>query len=108
MRFPRAQAEADDLVEGVAKVLAEQGVDARIDGRIAVAQPEEYGEEQRRDAVVTEGPYDVHGEEGQPAADETAHDDAQRFRRLGLHFEAFHLRLDVAPVQLGHRRLAGR
>ena len=89
--FFGAETVAEDLLEGEAKVFAEQGVDARIDGRIAVAQPEEDGEEHRRDALGAEGPHHVHGEERHPAADESAHDDTQRLGRFRLHFETLHL-----------------
>lgn len=43
------------------------------------------------DAVGTEGPHQVHREEGQPANDEAAHYDAQRLRRLRLHSYPLHL-----------------
>ena len=76
MRPTCAQTLADNLLEGESKIATEQGVDARIDGRIAVAQPEEDGEENRRYAFRTERPYHVHGEERHPADDKTAHDNA--------------------------------
>ena len=40
VRLARAQTPAHDHLEGEAKVLAEHGVDARVDGRVAVAEPE--------------------------------------------------------------------
>ena len=43
VRASGAQALAHDLLEGEAEVPTEQGVDARINGGIAVAQPEEDG-----------------------------------------------------------------
>ena len=98
-----AQALAQNLLESEAEVLAEQSVDARVDGRVAVAQPEEDGEEDRRDALFAEGPDDVHSEERHPAAYESADDDAQRLGGFGLHLEALHLGLDVAPVEFVHR-----
>ncbi len=76
VRASSAQALADNLLEGEAEVPTEQGVDARINGGIAVAQPEEDGKEDRRDALRTERPYHVHREERHPANDETADNDA--------------------------------
>lgn len=73
VRTTSAEALADDLLEGEAEVAREQGVDARIDGRIAIAQPEEDGEEGRRDAFGTECPHDVHREEWHPAHDEATY-----------------------------------
>lgn len=76
MRTSRAQTLAHNLLEGVAEVATKHGVDARIDGRIAVAEPEENGEERRRNALRTECTHHVHGEEGHPAHDETSNDDS--------------------------------
>jgi len=39
------------------------------------------------DAVRQERTHQIHAEEGQPAHDEAADDDAQSLRRLGLHAE---------------------
>lgn len=86
-----AQAVADDLLEGEAEVLAEQRVDARVYGRVAVAQPEQHAEHRRVDASGAERAHQVHREERQPAQDEAAHDYRQRLRRLRLHSDSFHL-----------------
>lgn len=71
-----AEAPADDALEGEPKVFGEERVDQRVDGTVAVAQPEEDGEEERVYALLAEGANEVHGEEGQPAEDEAADDDA--------------------------------
>lgn len=47
------------------------------------------------DVIRTECAHQVHGEERQPAHYETADDDAQGLRRLGLHAESLHLRFYV-------------
>jgi len=101
-----AQTLAENLLESEAEILAEEGVDAGIDGRVAVAQPEEDGKEHRRDALFAEGADDVHGEERHPAADESADDDSQRLGRFGLHLEALHLGFNIASVEFVDR-LAG-
>lgn len=110
----RAEALANDALERKAEILGEQRIDHWIDGRVAVAQPKEERKHQRLDAVVAERAYQVHGEEWQPADDEQADDDGQRFGRLRFHAEPFHLRLDIplahflarprrqALVQIGH------
>ena len=95
VRLFSAQALAQDLLKGEAEILAEECVDARVDGRVAVAQPEENREQDGRDALRTECAHHIHREEGHPATNESAHDDAQRLGRLGLHFEALHLSLDA-------------
>lgn len=41
--------------------------------------------------IRKERAHQVHGEERQPAQDETADDDAQGLRRLGLHTKSLHL-----------------
>lgn len=86
-----AEARADDALEREPEVLGEERVDQRIDGAVAVAQPEEHGEEERGDALLAERADEVHGEEGQPAEDEAADDDPQRFGRFGFHPEPLHL-----------------
>lgn len=62
-----AQAAADDALEGEPEVVAEQRVQTGVDGRVAVAQPEEDREDQRVDALDAERAHHVHGEEWQPA-----------------------------------------
>jgi len=94
---PGANASAHYPLEGDPELVGEQGIDHRIDGRVAVAQPEEHREDRGLDAVLAEGPYQIHGEEGQPADDEAAHDDGQCLGRLGFHAEPLHLELG-APL----------
>lgn len=77
----------DYLFEGEPEVLAEHGVDARIYGRVAVPEPEQYAEDRGVYAVrvVAERPYQVHREEGHPAENESAHYYRQGLGRLRLH-----------------------
>ena len=91
VRLFGTQTLAQDLLEGEAKVSAEEGVDARVDGWVAVAQPEEDREQHGRDALRTKGPHHVHREERHPAHNESTHDDTQSLGRLRLHLEALHL-----------------
>lgn len=95
-----AQELAQDLLEGVPELPGEHGVDEGVDGRVAVAQPEDDGEGERGDAFVAEGRDQVHGEEGAPAANEAANDDSQGLGGLRLHPEATDLSLDVALPEL--------
>ncbi|CAG9763518.1 unnamed protein product [Ceutorhynchus assimilis] len=81
----------DYPLEGVSKVFSEQRVNERIEGAVAVTQPEENRKGERIDGVRAKCAHQVHGEKGQPAADETAHYDAKRFGRFGFHPEAFYL-----------------
>lgn len=76
VRASSAQTLADDLLEGVAEIAAEKGVDARVDGRVAIAQPKEDGEQHRRDALRTKRPHHVHREERHPAHDEPTHNNS--------------------------------
>jgi len=95
---------AYDPLEREPEVLAEQRVDHRVDGAVAVAQPEHDGEQSGLYARGAKSPYQVHGEERQPAHDETADDNAQRLGRLGLHPEPLHLGLDVPFAAAHHLR----
>lgn len=92
---------AYNALEREPEVLAEQRVDHRVDGAVAVAQPEHDGEQCGLYARGAERAHQVHGEERQPAHDEAPHDDAQRLGRLGLHPEPLHLGLDV-PLAAAH------
>ena len=94
-------AAAQELLERVAEVLGAQSVDERIVGRVAVAEPEEDAEQERRGAVSTERLGEIDGEERSPADHETADDDAHRFSRLLLLVETAQLGDDV---QLGKTR----
>lgn len=87
---------AYDFGECQAKFLGEQGIDERIDGRIAVAQPEENGEQQWLNAGWTECAYQVHGEKWCPAQNEAAHNDGQRLGRLRFHAKTFRLHFQYA------------
>lgn len=93
--FRRAEASADEPLERESEIFGEQRVDHRIDGGIAVPDPEHDRKQQIVDAVVAEGPYQVHGEERKPTQDEQPHDNRQRFGRFGFHPEALHLSLNV-------------
>lgn len=85
----------DDLLECVAKVAREERVDHRIDGRVAVAQPEQHGEDNVRCAAGAERTQEVHGEEGQPAHDKSSDDNGQCLGGLCLHAKAFRLQLCI-------------
>ena len=60
--------------ERVAEVARAESVDERVDGRVAVAEPEKDVEYNRRRAVATKRSGEVDGEERSPAHDETADD----------------------------------
>lgn len=98
-----AETAHDDSLERLPEVTGEESVDERIDGRVAVAKPEENGEQCVVDAVIAEGPGEVHGEEGQPADDEAPNDDGKGFRRLCFHPESFDLHLEVLLAELFRR-----
>lgn len=92
-----ANTPADDPLKGEPEVFREQRVDQRIDRAIEVTQPEEDRKDQVGNAGFgrAERPNQVHGEEGQPAEDKTAHYDGQRLGGFRFHPETLHLRLDV-------------
>lgn len=102
--LPAAEHAAQQILEGVPEVAREQRIDQRIDRGIAVAQPEQHGEQQRLNAFRAEATHQVHGEEWQPAQDEQAHNDGQRFGCFRFDAEAFRLRLDV-PDAAAHDAL---
>ena len=83
----------DDFLECASKVPRESGIDKGIDGRIAVAQPEDDAKCQFGNAIGAESRHQVHGEKGEPATDETAHDDAQSLGGLGFHAETADLEI---------------
>lgn len=77
------------VLERVAEVSVEIRVDDRVQRRIEIPGPEhDDRDDVRALASVAQGRGDVVEEEGQPAEDEGAHDDAERARRLVL---ALHL-----------------
>lgn len=82
------------------KVLREQRINQWIDGRVAVSQPEQHGEDDGADTVPAEGPHDVHAEEGKPAEDEPSHYDAEGLGCFSLHTEAFYLETLYGLVKL--------
>lgn len=88
----RGAADADDdLLECVPKVPRKERVDDGIYRRVAVAQPEQNREDDVGRAAVAKGAQQVHGKEGQPAHDESAHNNGQCLGRFRLHPEAFRL-----------------
>ena len=94
-----AKESAQDLLESSAKFSREHGVDERVNGGVAVPEPEDDGEDERGNALFTEGSHKVHGEEGEPAENETADDDAQSLGSLRFHSESSNLILDVPAAE---------
>lgn len=90
-----AEAPHDDPFEGLPEVTREESVDEGVDGRVAVPEPEEDREQGVVDAVIAEGPDEVHGEEGQPADDEAAYYDGKGFGRFGFHAKPLDLHFEV-------------
>lgn len=82
----RAAPEVQDLLERAAEVAVQRGVDDGVEQRVGVAQPQEERRDRGRDGrlVPEEGSHECEHEEGQPAEDEGAHDDAQGGRGLPL------------------------
>ena len=76
------------MLEGAPEVSVEQRVDERVQRRVDVADPEQNGDDDRRrfgaELAAAQRVVDVPREERQPAAQERAHDDAERFGRLVL------------------------
>ena len=81
--------------EGVAKVVRTERVNKRVDGRVAVSEPEEDAEDDRRRAVLAERAENIDGEERRPAKDETADNDADRLGGFLLAVETAQLVFDV-------------
>lgn len=85
------------------EVLVEVGVNDRVEQRVGVAQPVDYGSQQGGHvaAALAEGQDQGHDEEGQPTEDEGAHDNAQRLHRFPLAGQGhFALGLSVALISL--------
>lgn len=103
---------AQDVLEGGAEVQAEAGVQRRVDGRVAVAEPEAEVEHGVTEAALAERPRQVQREEGQPAEDEHADQHSQRLRRLRLHTEPAGVCLEAqligADLELDVRRVVAR
>lgn len=70
---------AQDLVEGSAEVLVKDGVDDRVEGAVAVANPEEELEERVRDLarLPADSVQTVAEEKWEPADHKHAHDHSQ-------------------------------
>lgn len=96
-------AHGQDALEGVAKLLVEDRIDDRIEGRVRVAQPGEDLEGLSADAGLAEGGRDVDAEEGHPANEKDAHDYAHRDGRLVV---GYVIRRTVG-VQIAHLELLG-
>lgn len=94
-------ARRQDALEGLPKLRIEYRIDDGIERRIGVAQPGEDLERLAADAGLAERRHDVHAEEGHPADQEHAHDDAHRdgglvvgdVVRRGVHLLQLELRL---------------
>jgi len=75
------------VLKRVTKVSVEQRVDERVERRVDVTDPEQNGDDDRRcfgTEFSAQSVVDVPCEERQPAAEERAHDDAERLGRLVL------------------------
>ena len=73
-----------DAKEGEPELAVEDRVDERVQCRVAVAEPEEDGEDHRMDGEADQRRHEVGGEERQPADDERRHDDAEHNGRSAL------------------------
>ena len=71
-----------DALEGLPELAVVDGVDEWIEHRVRVAQPREDLERLSADAGLAEGRHYVDTEEGHPADEEDAHDDAHGDGRL--------------------------
>lgn len=106
---PLAEKPAENFLESSSKFSGKHCVDERVDGGVAVTQPEDDGEDEGRDAVFAERRHQVHREKGEPTQDEAADDDAKCFGSFGLHSKSPDLILDVSSAEsfvvilFGHR-----
>ncbi len=80
----RAVASAQQLLEGLPKLGAEDGVDDGVERGVEVAKPEEEAEDAGLDTALAERHGERHDEEGQPAEDEGARHYGQSLGRLLL------------------------
>lgn len=94
-----AKESTQDLLESSAKFSREHGVNERVDGGVAVPEPEDDGENERGNAFFAERSHKVHGEEGKPAENETSNDDPESLGSLRLHPESSYLILDVPAAE---------
>ena len=87
-----AQHARQNRPERISEISVEVRVDDGIQRGVEVADPEEQRLDQRgRDARVADADDEVPAEEGQPAEEEGAHQDAQRAHRLALPAQLVHL-----------------
>jgi len=73
----RRSSTAQHATKGSTEFVVEDGVDDRVERRVAVAEPEDDGEQRRRNVELEQQRQRVDGEERQPAADERHHHDAE-------------------------------
>ena len=73
----RTVATAQQLLEGLPKLRAEDRVDNGVEGGVEVAEPEEEAEDPGLDAALAERRDEGHDKEGEPAEDEGPRDDGQ-------------------------------
>lgn len=95
---------AKDPSKGTAEVLVEDGVDDRIQGAVAVANPEEELEEAMRHLAVlwADGPKAVAEEERKPADHKNANDHGQH---KGEPFLPAQLCPSAPPLATGHTHI---
>lgn len=81
----RLQICQQDPAESLPELRVEDAVDDGVEGRVAVAQPRQELEHHVRDARLADGRHDVDAEEGDPAHEESAHDEAEGYGRFVVH-----------------------
>lgn len=110
--LPAVRGAAYHLGERQPELGAEHGVDDRVERRVEVAQPqEEAGHVLVDDALLAQGHDQGHDEERQPADDERAGDNGQRFGRFPFAFRLqrfLFLALRLHPATPCYRRHAAR
>ena len=89
------------------EILGAERVDERVDGGVAVAEPEEDDEQNGRRAVDAENSEDVDAEERRPADDEAANDDSNRLGGLLLAVQSPQLGSDLDEASAGVRLRRG-
>lgn len=102
-QFELWNARAESPTEGMPEVAVERGVNERIEGRIQVAYPEQYRDEDRRRlaGVAAQRHRQIEREERQPTAQESTKYDAKGLSGLVL---SAHLAPLVALLALVVRR----
>lgn len=100
-----------DVFEGPAEVLVEDGVDDRVEGAIAVPNPEEEFEESLRDRtrISTNAVEAITEEEGEPAHHKDPHDHCQHKSEAFLPGLSDLLAADAAalPAAVGREEVHG-